>query len=135
MDILYLALDGRVGSDTRVKLGGAEFIISVYWLAEAQTAPFYDEDDPPPDLVLAEPGLWMCSLSQADGTMILAGQTLRSGTNITSGYKGDVRFPESGEGALMARDLSGNRADPGRNDLEPGSPVRLVYLYAAEMAA
>jgi hypothetical protein len=135
MEILYLAIDGRVGSDTRHKIGGEEFVISVMWMAEAEHAPFYDEDEPPPDLVLGEPGMWMCSLSQSDGTMILAGQTLRNGTNITSGYRGDTRFPEDGYGALLARDLSGNGADPGRDDLEPGSSVRLVYLSAAEIEA
>jgi hypothetical protein len=135
MDILYLALDGRVGSTTRQKLDGEEFIIDVYWVAEAQHAPFYDEDDPPPPLVIAEPGMWMCSLSQADGTLILAGQALRNGTNVIGGYAGDSRFPGDGRGALLARDLSGSGRDPGRNDLDPGSMVRLVWLSESELAA
>jgi hypothetical protein len=135
MDILYLAIDGRVGSSSRQKLDGEEFIISVYWVAEAEHAPFYDEDDPPPPLVLAEPGMWMCSLAQADGTTILAGQTLRQGTNIIGGYQGDTRFPGDGRGVLMARDLSGNGQNPGRDDLDPGSSIRLVWLPESELVA
>lgn len=128
--ILNPALGGRIGSTTRQVLDGVEYRLILQWLAEAPVIPRYDESNPPPPLVLGEPGVWTMSLAQQDGTVILAGQVVRQGVNLIAGYRGDSRFPGSGQGALFAYDFSGNGRDPGRDDLDPGAEVRIVYIPA-----
>lgn len=129
------ALGGQAASTTRQQLDGVEYRILVFWLAEAVRVPFYEETNPPPPLVFGEPGVWTLSLAQADGTLLLAGQLLRHGVNVLQPFRGDVRFPGAGRGQLLAWDYSGLGRDPGRNDLDPGSSVRLVYRTAAEVLA
>jgi len=132
MDILNPAIGGELGSKTRQRMDGVEYRVELLWLAEAPSIPRYPEADPPPPLVIGEPGVWALTLAQADGTVILAGQLLRHGVNVIAGYRGDSRFPGSGRGRLLAWDFSGNGRDPGRDDLDPMTSVRLVYMSEAE---
>ena len=131
-EYIYPALDGELGSSTRAKLDGVEYVIQLLWLSEAPRIPRYAEDAPPPPVVLGDPGVWVLTLAQSDGTVLIAGQALRHGVNVLAPYKGDARFPGGGAGRLLAWDSSGDGNDPGREDLDPGSSVRLVYLTAAE---
>jgi hypothetical protein len=123
------ALAGMTGSTTRQRLDNVEFRISLLWLPETPRIDFQPDPGPPP-LVFGEPGLWMCGLSQADGTLLLPGQALRHGVNFIASFRGDTRFPGGGLGQLLAWDLSGQALDPGRDDLDPGTSVRLVYIPA-----
>jgi hypothetical protein len=127
------AIAGELGSKTRQQLDGVEYRLQLFWLAAAPRIPFYAEDDPPPDLVIGEPGAWTMTLSQQDGTALIAGQILRHGINLLAGFKGDTRFPGSGLGQLLAWDYTGAGQDPGRNDLDPGTNIRLVYRDRAEV--
>lgn len=127
------ALGGDVGSNTRQKLDGVEYRLGLFWLAAATRVPFYDEDDPPPPLVIGEPGVWTLSLAQSDGTLLISGQLVRAGVNVLHGFRGDRRFPGLGRGQLLAWDYTGRGRDPGRDDLDPGTNVRLVYRDLAEV--
>lgn len=128
MQIINPALGGESGSWTRNKLDGVEYRIQVQWIPESPTIPRFDESNPPPPLELDEPGEWSLTLAQGDGTVLIAGQVLRHGVNVCAGYRGDDRFPGRGLGRLLVWDQSGQGRDPGRDDLDPGSPVQLVYL-------
>lgn len=129
MDYLNLALGGRIGSTTRQRLDGTEYRIRVLWLAEAVRVPFQFDNVPPP-LVFGTPGVWTLNVAQADGTLILAGQILRHGVNVLAPFSNDPRFPS---GRLLAFDRTGLRRDPGRDDLNPDSDVRLIYVPANEV--
>jgi hypothetical protein len=129
------AIAGELGSNTRQLLDGVEYRVGLFWLAGAARVPFYDEGDPPPELVFGEPGVWTLSLAQADGTLIISGQILRHGVNVLHGFRGDVRFPGRGLGQLLSWDYTGAGRDPGRNDLDPGTTVRLVYRDRAAVTA
>lgn len=75
---------------------------------------------------------WAFSLlvGQGDqaGTALLRGVFVRVGENLLRHHT-DVRLPP---GALVPIDQSGERRDPGRDDM--GSRVQLVYLTATEVA-
>lgn len=124
------ALGGQIESNTIQPLDGLDFRVRLFWLAEAPVIPF--QTTPPPPLELAEPGVWTLDLAQADGTIIAQGQVLRHGVNILRGWRGDPRFPGAGYGRLLAWDTTGAMRDPGRNDLDPGSELRLVYSPAGD---
>lgn len=86
-------------------------------------------------LTFGEPGVWTLALAQSDGTTLISGQLLRHGVNVLAGFRGDARFPGQGFGQIIAWDYTGLDRDPGREDLDPGSDVRLVYRTAAEVLA
>lgn len=86
-------------------------------------------------LTFREPGVWTLALAQSDGTTLISGQLLRHGVNVLAGFRGDARFPGQGFGEIIAWDYTGLDRDPGREDLDPGSDVRLVYRTAAEVLA
>lgn len=133
--ILNLELDGETGTTTRQRLDGVEFRITVTWLPEVARAPFYDESTPPPPLAIGEPGVWILTLAQADGTVLISGQAMRNGVDVLRPFVGDSRFPGLGQGRLFAWDDSSAGLDPGRDDLVQGSPRQLIYQTAAEAAA
>lgn len=132
--VLNLALGTETGSDTRQRLDGVEYRVRVFWRAESIRVDFQFDNEPPP-LVYGSPGLWVIELSQSDGTPLLAGQVLRHGVNILGPFTNDPRMPGAGQGQLLAWDFSGDALDPGRDDLVPGSPRRLYYREATEVAA
>ena len=127
------AIAGELGSKTRQLLDGVEYRLTLFWLAAAPRIPFYDEAVPPPPLVIGTSGVWTMTLSQTDGTTLIAGQFLRHGINVLAGFRGDPRFPGSGYGQLLAWDYTGAGNDPARNDLDPGTNIRLVYRDFAEV--
>jgi len=131
MDFINPALAGRIGSSTRQRLDNLEFRLDLLWLAEAVRVPFQYDNDPPP-LLFGDPGVWTLTLARADGTVLVAGQLLRHGVNVLAPFGGNPLFPGAGRGRLLAWDSSGNANDPGRDDLDPGASVRLIYVPAAE---
>jgi hypothetical protein len=127
---LNLALNGSVGTTTRQRLDGTEFRVSVLWLPYFTNVPF--QTSPPPPLVIGDPGAWTFSLAQADGTVLIAGQILRTRVDVLAGFRGDSRFPGAGFGRILVWDTTGLDIEPGRDDLTLSSPRRLAYVPAAE---
>jgi len=125
------ALGGLIGSRTRQELDGVEYRLTLLWLAHAPVVPFQGQPGPPP-LILSEPGVWSITVAQADGTVLPgAGQILRHGVDVLAPF-GDPVYPGGGFGRLIAWDETGAGRDPGRDDLDPGSDVRLIYVSASE---
>lgn len=90
-------------------LAGVQYTFHVYW----------NERD----------AAWYFHLLAADGTAIKHGIKIVLGTRLGRRCI-DPRFPS---GALIARDLTGNGRDAGRDDL--GTRVRVEYHTAEEIAA
>jgi hypothetical protein len=80
-------------------------------------------------LAFADPGVWSESTRAQDGTSLVEGQVLRHGSDTLAGMTTIVGAPQ---GRLIPYDDSGNSRDPGRNDLDPESNSRLVYVTAEE---
>lgn len=125
------ALGGAVGSNTRQVLDGVEYRVLLAWLAEEPGVPFQVPPDPPP-LTFGPSGVWTLALAQLDGTLLISGQLVRDGVNLLAGFRGDLRFPGRGLGQLLSWDIGGLGRNPGRDDLDPGSAIRLAYVPAAE---
>lgn len=128
---LNLALDGEMGSSTRQVLDGVEYRVIVRWLAYEPIVEFHVPPEPPP-LTISGYGAWSLALAQQDGTLLVSGQLLRTGADVLRGFRGDVRFPGRGFGRLLAWDTSGRGRNPGRDDLDTSSVVRLAYVPASE---
>jgi hypothetical protein len=118
------AINGEVGKDSRVRLDGARYKLTAYWLAEA---PRFDFQPAPPDLEAGEPGLWMLTIADDSGTVLAPGLALRNGVDVLAGLTVEGLPP----GRLLAADTTRQGRDPGRGDLDPGSEVRLAYVLAS----
>lgn len=73
-------------------------------------------------------GAWFLTLSDASGSVLVAGRRLVVDFPLLSRFRSDSRLPP---GLLLGVDVGGASVDPGRDALGVG--FRLLYYTAAEM--
>ena len=93
----------------RVSLDGELFLVAVTW----------NERE----------GAWYLDLSDADGTVLLAGRKLVLGQALLARFR-DARLPP---GELLVLDTTGSDLEPGPQDL--GARVPLFYVEATSLPA
>lgn len=94
------------------ELDGIDYVFTFYW-NERATA-------------------WFMSVALTDGTELLSGNKVTTGTNLFEWWVDQVN---SFRGALLVRDSSGTDADPGRYDLAPDGRCTIYYLEQVDLRA
>lgn len=94
------------------EMDGIDYVFTFYW-NERATA-------------------WFLSVALTDGTELLSGNKVTTGTNLFEWWVDQVN---SFRGALLVRDSSGTDADPGRYDLAPDGRCTIFYLEQVDLRA
>ncbi len=94
------------------ELDGIDYVFTFYWNSRASA--------------------WFLSLALTDGTELLSGNKITTGTNLFEWWVDQVN---TFRGALLVRDSSGADADPGRYDLAPDGRCTIYYLEQVDLRA
>mgnify|MGYP006372454155 FL=1 len=94
------------------ELDGIDYVFTFYW-NERATA-------------------WFMSVALTDGTELLSGNKITTGTNLFEWWVDQVN---TFRGVLLVRDSSGTDADPGRYDLAPDGRCTIFYLEQVDLRA
>lgn len=94
------------------ELDGIDYVFTFYWNERASA--------------------WFLSVALTDGTELLSGNKITTGTNLFEWWVDQVN---TFRGALLVRDSSGTDADPGRYDLAPDGRCTIYYLEQVDLRA
>ena len=94
------------------ELDGIDYVFTFYWNERASA--------------------WFLSVALTDGTELLSGNKITTGTNLFEWWVDQVN---TFRGALLVRDSSGTDADPGRYDLSPDGRCTIYYLEQVDLRA
>lgn len=111
-EFVNFALGPRGGSRVRTRLDGRFYTLEVFWVEGEK--------------------VWTLSIYDADRVLLRAGLVLRHGEDVLEPFETED-MPGNGRGKLRVWDTTNNQRDPGREDLQRDSAVRLVYIPASEV--